>query len=67
MSTTKLYHITEDDLAVLEAELPRLLETSSETCNDPITRKRWEMVKGIISNVRWDYGPPSEVQRVDPI
>lgn len=66
MSTTKLFQITEYDLAVLEVELPRLLESACEACNDPLTRKRWQMVKGILSNVRWDYGPPSEVQLLSP-
>lgn len=65
MSATKLYQITEDDLAALEAELPRLLEACMVTCNDPLTRKRWEAVKTIVANVRWNYGPPQEVQNLD--
>lgn len=60
---SRLYRITEEDLAILESELPRLLESSMMECNDPIIRKRWEMVKSIVSNVRWDYGPPTEVHR----
>ena len=62
--TTKLYQIKEDDLATLEAELPWLLEAAAMTCNEPLTRKRWEAVKEIVSNVRWDYGPPSEVHEI---
>lgn len=62
--TTKLYQIKEDDLAVLEAELPRILDASAMACNDALTRKRWQMVKEIISNVRWDYGPPQQVEQI---
>ena len=61
----KLYQITEDDLAILEAELPRLMEASMLACNDPVTRKRWSAVKTIVSNVRWDYGPPDEIHQLD--
>lgn len=64
MDSIKLYQIKEDDLATLESELPRILEASGEACNDPLTRKRWEMVKAIVSNIRWDYGPPSIVERI---
>jgi hypothetical protein len=56
------FRISEDDLASLESELPRLLDASMLSCNNPITRKRWQMVKEIVSNVRWDYGSPAEVQ-----
>lgn len=59
---SKLYQITETDLAVLESELPHLLEASMEMCNDPLKRKQWEAVKAIMSNVRWNYGPPSEIR-----
>lgn len=62
---TKTFFILEDDLAVLEAELPRILEREGEICNDPMQRKRWEMVKTILSSVRWSYGPPLEVRRVE--
>lgn len=61
---TQLYRVTEDDLAILESELPRLLESSSIACNDPIIRKRWQAVKEIVSNIRWDYGPPQQVGQI---
>lgn len=62
---TKLYQIPEDDLATLESELPRIMEASPDACNDPLNRKRWEMVKSILSNIRWDYGPPMEARRIE--
>lgn len=48
----------ENDLAVLESELPRILSASPDCCNDPATRKRWEMVKEVLGNLRRYYGPP---------
>lgn len=51
-------------MASLEAELPRLMEAMGEALNDPVVRKRWQEVKKVLSDVRWDYGPPLEVVRV---
>lgn len=64
--TTKLFRITEDDLALLESEMPRLMDSALDGCNDAVTRKRWKALKDILSNVRWDYGPPEEVERINP-
>jgi len=63
---TKFYQIKEDDLALLESELPRILSASPDGCNDPANRKRWKMVKEIIGNIRWDYGPPLESINTPP-
>lgn len=57
-----MFQIYEGDLEVLESNLPALLDSSLETCNDPITRKRWEAVKKVICDVRWNYGPPGVVK-----
>ena len=62
--SVKLYQITEDDLAMLESEMPRLMDPNLPACNDPMTRKRWQAVKEILSNVRWNYGPPQEVEQL---
>lgn len=64
MDTIKHYRITEPDLALLESELPRILESAAMSCNDALTRKRWAEVKRIVSDVRWDYGPPLEVHQI---
>ena len=61
---TKLFQISENDLALLESELPRILEASAMSCNDDLTRKRWQIVKEIVCNIRWDYGPPQSVERI---
>lgn len=62
--STKYFQIKEDDLAVLESELPRILAATPDSCNDPANRKRWEMVKEVLGNIRWDYGPPLAARSV---
>lgn len=58
---TRMFQISEDDLQVLETELPSLMGKTAMSCNDPIIRKQWEIIRQVVSNVRWNYGPPSEV------
>ena len=60
-----LFQIYETDLATLERELPELMSATLMSCNDPLTRKKWEAVKAVISNVRWNYGPPLVVKTED--
>jgi hypothetical protein len=62
---TRLLQITEDDLISLESTLPDLMWRESLACNDTLTRKKWESVKAILSNIRWNYGPPSEVETIN--
>ncbi len=64
MSST-LYQVHEEDLAALERELPALLHEAYPACNDPLTRKRWEAVRDIITRIRWSYGPPTDVSTVE--
>lgn len=42
------------------------MSASMMVCNEPLVRKQWERVKEILSNVRWNYGPPSQVEEIDP-
>lgn len=62
----KLYQINESDLETLERELPSLMDFSS--CQSDAWNQRedireaWEMVQKIVSNVRWNYGPPTQVR-----
>lgn len=57
-----IYQIYEADLSLLEREIPSLMDSAAGTCNDPLTRKRWEAIKTVLSNVRWNYGPYLMVQ-----
>jgi len=62
---TALHQITEEDLAALERYLPQIMSATMLSCNEPLTRKQWERVKEIISNVRWNYGPPNQVEQIN--
>ena len=60
----RLFQINERDLAELEHTLPMLLDSMYEQL-DGRTRTQWRRVIQIIGNVRWNYGPPMEVERID--
>lgn len=60
--TESLFQVYETDLSLLERELPSLMGDALVSCNDAMTRKRWEAVKAVLSNVRWNYGPPTQVK-----
>lgn len=65
---SKLYQIYEDDLEVLERELPAIMEFAvvAPGWNERADiREAFEMVQRIASNVRWNYGPPTEVKKID--
>lgn len=62
---SKLFQITEEDLAMLEQQLPAILDATMLACNDAMIRKRWQAVQEVVKNVRWNYGPPSEVETFD--
>jgi hypothetical protein len=63
----KLFPITEDDLRDLEHVLPLLADDLSVFmvkghAAAPRVRKQLRQVKEILSNVRWGYGPPLDVE-----
>lgn len=57
---SQLFQITEEDLAQLESTLPKLADRLLESMDNP-TRVQIRRVQRILMNVRWSYGPPSEV------
>lgn len=64
---SRLFQIKETDLAELEHTLPELLLAmypmlggGAETGANRL-RLQWNRVKDILTNVRWDYGPPLDV------
>lgn len=67
---THMLRIYPDDLAELERILPGIfdivmVDTAKGRCMEsrgPELRTKWRKVQTILSNVRWDYGPPSEVE-----
>ncbi len=58
----KQYQITADDLAALEDIMPEFQWACGERLNDTALRMKCRRVKEILSNVRWGYGPPSQVE-----
>lgn len=65
--TVKHFIISEDDLETLERALPSL-QDAMMGAPDVINRKdvhdHLQMSKAILSNVRWNYGPPTNVEIV---
>lgn len=63
------FQISEDDLAELEHTLPQLQDALFPELANPLIaprlRRQLNRVKDILSNIRWGYGPPLEVERVD--
>lgn len=68
MSKIRHFQISEDDLSALESNLSLIL---AEGVNDelfnvrPDLREAWQMTIKTLSDVRFNYGPPSEVHRID--
>ncbi len=62
---SKLFQIKEDDLGALEATLPQLADALMPVLNNRL-RVQLRRVQQVLSDVRWNYGPPSEVQSVPP-
>lgn len=65
MPGTKLHQIYDDDLTVLEKTLPQLADALMPILNNRL-RVQLRQVQKILSDVRWNYGPPSEVIAVSP-
>ncbi len=59
-----LFRIEEDDLAELEKMLPQFCDALFLNMT-PKLRIKLRRAQQIVSNVRWGYGPPSHVERVE--
>lgn len=57
----RLYQVNENDLGELERVLPQIAE-SLITVMSNRDRVHLRRVQSILSNVRWGYGPPTNVQ-----
>ena len=56
----KTFRINENDLGELERTLPQLAEVLMPNLDNRL-RVQLRRVQTILSAVRWNYGPPSEV------
>lgn len=61
---SKLYQIYEDDLAELERSVPELAHALMGSLT-PRLKTKLRAVQSILSNVRWNYGPPEHVEKID--
>jgi hypothetical protein len=59
----KLFQINDDDLSELERILPQLAQAVMPVLT-PLLRTRLRRCQNILSDVRWNYGPPEEVSSV---
>ena len=59
----KLFQIHEEDLADLERTLPQFADALMPAIDNRL-RAQFRRIQAILSNVRWNYGPPSEVEIV---
>lgn len=60
----KMFQIYEDDLAILEREVPCLADALLPQMDNAL-RVKIRALQRVIMNVRWDYGPPEQVERVE--
>ena len=58
----QLHQITDEDLVELERLLPLLMQRDTQL--DGRGRVQWTRVKTILSNVRFNYGPHSDIEVV---
>ena len=61
--STRLNQINEDDLAALETTLPQIGLALMPILDNRL-RTQLRQVQRILSDVRWNYGPPSEVETI---
>jgi hypothetical protein len=60
---SKLFQINDEDLGELERILPQLSQALMPSMNNTL-RVQLRRSQLILSNVRWNYGPASEVRVV---
>lgn len=60
----RMYQISEADLCDLEQIMPRLADTLAQPGIDNKTKVRLRRVQRVLSDVRWNYGPPETVERI---
>lgn len=61
----RMLQIHDEDLATLERTLPQFADALMPTLDNRL-RVQLRQVQQILSNVRWNYGPPTEVVVLPP-
>ena len=60
--SSPMFQINESDLCYLEAAVAAIHD--QQTTTSPGDRVRWTRVKQILSDVRWNYGPYEQIEKV---
>lgn len=60
---SRLFQIHESDLCELERLMPDLMREYSEVLR-PREKTQWRRVQKILADVRWNYGPWQECEKV---
>lgn len=60
----KLFQINEDDLVLLERILPELQDDMMPYMTNR-HRRKFRLLQKILINVRWNYGPPTDIEVID--
>lgn len=59
----RMFQIHEDDLAALESTLPKIIDRLYTMCQiDNQLRTQIRRVQKVIVDVRWDYGPHTDIE-----
>lgn len=61
---SKVFQIYEDDLAELERTIPDIVDAISDR-HDNRMATQIRRLQSILTNVRWNYTPHKEVERID--
>lgn len=65
----RLFTIKEVDLETLERELPDIcsvVELSHAYNERKDLQEALQMIKKIVSDIRWNYGPAQQVEKIEP-
>lgn len=60
----RYFQVSEDDLAELERTLPDLMSSTVMSLTNR-QRVQFRRCQRILTNVRWNYGPPEVIEEVD--
>jgi len=59
--STKLFQLNEDDLATLERDIPAVFDRMYDRMDNAMCVK-FRRIQTILTNIRWNYGPPRNVE-----
>ena len=65
-SDSRLFQIKADDLVELERILPQAFDFVAMNSGGAKFNTMARVVQRILRDVRWEYGPPESVERIDP-